>query len=260
MQMRSLFLTTVFLVGGLVGCSSVRPSAERVERDVGEGVEQQTPETPIEWQAAADSGAVQAGWIETFDDPALTALVVEAQSNNRELAGAAANVNRAWGLARQAGAALKPDIGLSSGVDASGVANSSQPSSTNVSLGFQVSWESDVWGRLRSGRRGAIASAQAAEADYRAAQESLAAATAKAYFTAIEANLQAGIARETVALLEETQRIVNARYKEGMASSQDNSLARSDLAAARERLTALEGSQRGRRSGSRGLAGALSGR
>ena len=34
---------------------------------------------------AQDSGAVQAGWVETFDDASLTALVIEAQANNRDL-------------------------------------------------------------------------------------------------------------------------------------------------------------------------------
>ena len=113
--------TTIALVAGvLVGCGSVAPSAEQVERDVGEAVQQQPPETPTEWQMAADSGTVQAGWIESFNDSALTELVVEAQANNRELVAAAANVDRAWALARQAGAALKPDVSLTAGAARSG--------------------------------------------------------------------------------------------------------------------------------------------
>ena len=244
MQAHRLILSTALLAGGLVGCSSVAPSPEQVERDVGEAVQQQPPATPSEWQAAADSGTVQAGWIESFGDPALTALVVEAQANNRDLAAAAANVDRAWALARQAGAALRPMVLGTGGAARSGVADSSLPTTSNLSLGALVSWEVDVWGRLRSGRRGAVAGAQAAEADLRSAQQSLAAATAKAYFTAIEANIQAGIARDTVVLLQETQRIVNVKYENGDASAQDVSLARSDLATARERLTTVEGSYR----------------
>jgi NodT family efflux transporter outer membrane factor (OMF) lipoprotein len=89
-----------------------------------------------------------------------------------------------------------------------------------------------------------VASAQAVEADYRFAQYSLAAATAKAYFTSIEAKFQADIARETVEILEETQRIVNVKHDNGMASAQDVSLTRSDLASARERLTTVDGSYR----------------
>ena len=226
----------------LAGCGTA-PSQEQVEQDVDQAVQQQAPAAPTEWGAAAGAGTVQAGWIESFNDPALTALVIEAQTNNRDLAAAAANVDRAWALARQAGAALAPNIGLSTDVGVTGRADSSS-STTNLSLGLQVSWEADVWGRLRSGQRGAVASAQAVEADYRFAQYSLAAATAKAYFTAIEAKVQTGIARETVEILEETQRIVNVKYDNGMASAQDVSLARSDLATARERLTTVGGSYR----------------
>ena len=233
----------VLLAAVLAGCAAA-PSADQVEQDVDSAVQQQAPVAPMEWNALAESGTVQAGWIESFNDSVLTALVIEAQANNRDLAAAAANVDRAWALARQAGAALTPDVSLSAAGARSGIAESSGSATTSMNLGVQVSWEADVWGRLRSGQAGAVASAQAAEADFRSAQQSLAAATAKAYFSAIEANIQAGIAQQTVEILEETLRVVNVKYENGMASSQDVSLARSDLASARERLTALEGSQR----------------
>ena len=48
----------------------------------------------------------------------------------------------------------------------------------------------------------------------------------------------------TVAILEETQRIVGVKYENGDVSGQDVAIARSDLATAREQLTALEGSYR----------------
>ena len=243
MQMPKLSLPLALLAGGLAGCG-VTPTQDQVERDVGQATQQQAPATPTQWVAAADSGAVQAGWIESFSDSALTALVIEAQANNRDLAVAAANVDRAWALARQAGAALAPEVSLTGARARTGGADSSRPTTTNLNLGVQVSWEADVWGRLRSGQRSAVAGAQAAEADFRSAQESLAAATAKAYFSAIEAVIQTGIARETVGILEETQRIVNVKHKNGKASAQDISLARSDLASARERLTTVEGSYR----------------
>ena len=233
----------VSLAAVLVGCGTA-PSQERVEQDVDQAVQQEAPAAPTGWGTAAQAGTVQAGWIDAFNDPALTALVIEAQTNNRDLAAGAANVDRAWALARQAGASLTPDVSLAASGARSGASDSSRPDATSLSLGAQVSWEADVWGRLRSGQQGAVASAQAAEADFRAAQQSLAAATAKAYFTAIEANIQADIARETLEILHEMQRIVNVKHDNGMASAQDVALARSDVAAARERLTTVEGSQR----------------
>ena len=231
------------LVVVLAGCGTV-PSQEQVEQDVDQAVQQQAPAARTEWGAGAEAGSVQAGWIKSFDDPALNRLVIEAQTNNRDLAAAAANVDRSWALARQAGANLGADVSLSRTASQTGGIGGSQPTTNSFGLGLQVSWEADVWGRLRSGERGAVASAQAAEADFRAAQQSLAAATAKAYFSAVEANIQAGIVRETVEILEETLRIVNVKHDNGMTSAQDVSLARSDLATARESLTTIEGSQR----------------
>ena len=171
-------LSVALLAGALVGCG-VTPSEDEVEQQAGEAVRQQTPVTPAAWVAAAESGDVQAGWVSTFEDSALTALVVEAQANNRELAAAAANVDRAWALARQSSAALVPDVSVSGGGARRGTADSTLPTATSLNLGAQVSWEADVWGRLRSGQRAAVAGAQSAEADYRAAQESLAAGNDK---------------------------------------------------------------------------------
>ena len=234
----------ITIVACLLTACGAAPSRETIEADVDQAVESETPVLPEQWGTQSDAGVVQVGWIEIFNDPALTRLVTDAQTNNRDLAVAAANVDRAWALARQAGAVLSPDISLAATGGRSGSSDSSSPTTTKLSLGLQVSWEADLWGRLRAGQRGAVASAQAVEADYRFAQYSLAAATAKAYFTSIEAKFQADIARETVEILEETQRIVNVKHDNGMASAQDVSLTRSDLASARERLTTVDGSYR----------------
>ena len=234
----------ITIVACLLTACGAAPSRETIEADVDQAVESETPVLPEQWGTQSDAGVVQVGWIEIFNDPALTRLVTDAQTNNRDLAVAAANVDRAWALARQAGAVLSPDISLAATGGRSGSSDSSSPTTTKLSLGLQVSWEADLWGRLRAGQRGTVASAQAVEADYRFAQYSLAAATAKAYFTSIEAKFQADIARETVEILEETQRIVNVKHDNGMASAQDVSLTRSDLASARERLTTVDGSYR----------------
>ncbi|MGI9293927.1 MAG: efflux transporter outer membrane subunit [Pseudomonadales bacterium] len=241
MKLLRLLISIVLLAVGLAACF---PSQEVLQRDVDEATTQQVPESPEQWVQAADSNTVQAGWIESFNDPVLVELVIEAQANNRDLAAAVANVDRAWALARQAGAALRPNVDVTAGAVRTGSLESSRLASTNLSLGAQASWELDVWGRLRSGQRAAVASAEAVAADFRSAQDSLAAATAKAYFTSIEANIQGDISRKNVSILEETLRIVTVRYNNGLLSAQDTALARSDLATARERLTTVEGSYR----------------
>ena len=205
-----------------------------------------SPEVPDAWSAPANAKAVEVGWIETFSDKTLSALVKEAQENNKNLQAAAASVERARGLAVKAGAALQPYVSLSAGASGTGPGSSTADMSTTkeMNLALQVQWEVDVWGRIRAGVGAAEASAQASEADYRYAQHSVAANTAIAYFAAIAARQQIEAARSTVDSLDDVLRITKAKKENGIGTSQDVALAKSDLAAARERLVAAEGSKR----------------
>lgn len=202
------------------------------------------PETPKAWAMAQEAiGEVEVGWVASFNDPLLTALVEEAQANNKNLQVAAANVERSWALARQAGAALAPNVSLAAGASESGVIENGG-SNSGFNAGLQLNWELDIWGRVRAGQQAAAASAEAAQADYLFSQYSLAAGVARAYFLAIEAGLQEEVAQGTVDALEETARIVNVQYENGLASSQDLALTRSDFATARDTLTATSGAKR----------------
>ncbi len=223
----------------------VTPSSTEVEAGVDQATGDSLPPVSKAWRSAAQVGSVQVGWIASFDDSLLSSLVQEAQTNNLDLVAAAAGVDQARALARQAGASLAPDIGLSAGASRSGQLNSGSGSAADsFSAGVQVAWEADVWGRIRSGVAQATASAQAAEADYQFAQYSIAANTAAAYFAAIEANLQTQIAKDSLEILENMNRIVQAQFNEGAASAQDLALSKSDLASAREQVVSLEGSSR----------------
>lgn len=237
-RLKSALLTSV-AVFSITACASITSREE-----AGEAARASLPETPKAWAMAQETvGDVKVGWIESFDDPILAAFVEEAQQNNKNLQVAAANVERSWALAKQAGAALKPNVNLVAGAGEAGVLD---PGGSNSSFnaGLQLNWELDIWGRIRSGQQAAAASAEAAEADYLFSQYSLAAGVARAYFLAIEAGLQENVAQETVGALKETARIVNVRSENGLASSQDLALSKSDLATAQDRLVATSGARR----------------
>lgn len=201
------------------------------------------PDVPNAWSMASERvGPVEAGWLNKLDDPVLMSLVTEAQLNNRNLQAAAANVERSWALAGQAGAALSPVVSLNSSGGRSGMLDGG--SGDSYSVGLQASWEADIWGRIRAGEQAAAMSAQAAEADYVYSQYSLAAAVARAYFLAIEAGLQVDVAQNNLETLSETDRIVGVQKEFGLATSQDVALSKSDLARTRASLTAAQGAQR----------------
>ncbi len=241
MRIRSILIAlSVALIS-----SCAAQSSKEVEPDAALASNNVLPPVSDAWRSATADGAVQIAWLESFNDAALTTLVNEALANNYNLSAAAANVEQAQALARQAGSALAPSVDLTLGASRRGALSDDESSAaSSVSAGLQVSWEADLWGRIRAGVAQAGLSAQAAEADFRFAQYSLAANTGVAYFTAIEAGRQLQIANDTLAILKKIQSIVDAQYREGMGSAQDVALSRSDLATAREHVVTLEGARR----------------
>jgi NodT family efflux transporter outer membrane factor (OMF) lipoprotein len=201
-------------------------------------------DSPENWATKAENYEdLSLRWLESFDDPVMLKFIEEGKANNLDLQAAAGNMDRAWLLAEQSGAALKPTVDLSLGRTQTGRANSGS-SSSDVNVGLTVSWEADVWGRIRAGVSAAEASAQAAEADYVFAQHSLSSNIARTYLQVIEAKLQAGITRKNLSILGETMRIAQVKFDNGVSSGQDIALNRANLASARDQLTAIEGSQR----------------
>ena len=96
-------------------------------------------------------------WWEVAKDPQLQALIREAVANNLDLRTATARVAEAraqYGIAKSF---LYPEIGVSAGYSAQQVSRLSEPPQgtaagktyQNYSAGFPVSWEIDLFGRIR---------------------------------------------------------------------------------------------------------------
>lgn len=185
-------------------------------------------------------------WWTTFGDAQLDAVVSEALERNYDLQAAAASVAAASAQARIAGADLKPQIGASFdagrrqqvfvGLPIPGSGGVLKSTSSSYGLGLNISWEADLWGRLRAGQAAAISDARAAEADYEAARLSLAGQAAKGWFAAVEAERQVALAQDTVDSRRTTAERIRARYRRGVAPSLDLRLARSNLASAESTL------------------------
>lgn len=167
---------------------------------------------PPEWQAGADAGALQAdGWLASFNDPALTALVTEALVHNADLQVAAARVEQAGGMLRVASAGLLPSLSLPGTYSGdSGGGGGLNAIFLNASL------ELDVWGRVRYGKAAAKAEAEAAEADFGYARQSLAATVAKSWYLAIEAELQRALTDDALRAANELHRIAGERFRIGV--------------------------------------------
>lgn len=234
-----LSIATVLM---LVSCATPMKTEEREQAIEKAAVE--SIKTPAEWSTeVAKSVEIPMRWLESFNDPQMLKLIKEGKTNNIDLQVAAGNMDKAWLLAKQSGAALKPTADLSLGRTQSGSAEGGA-SRSNVAIGLQANWELDVWGRIRSGIYAADARSQSAKADYIFAQHSLSANIAKTYFKVIEAKLQADITRKNLKILTETMRITRVKYDNGLSSGQDIALNSANLASAKEQLITIEGSQR----------------
>ena len=180
------------------------------------------------------------GWLASFQDPRLSWLVEEALRNNRDLRGSAAKVAEAEARARQAGAALLPTIDLSAGSTGSGTVNAGGIRS-NVNLGIKVSWEVDLWGRLRSATRAEVLDAVAAAADFKFARQSLAAQVAESWFVTVGNKLQLALEENRLVIERGTQDVVRARVDAGAVSQVDLNVARADVARAQESVARNHG-------------------
>ena len=204
---------------------------------------QRQPKVPIPavWNSGkALQGTVDVHWWKQFQDPQLDALIEESLHNNPQLRAVADRLDTAVNQARIAGADLIPSMGFALngrrqrqnfiGLPLPGFAGR-VPQSTYTLMGvaLDISWEADLWGRIRSGeiRAGALASAQSA--DLAAARHSLAAQTAKAWFASTEAHLQLLLARETVASFKVTSQWVQNRFEAGFQPALELRLVRADL-------------------------------
>jgi multidrug efflux system outer membrane protein len=178
------------------------------------------------WKAAAtSSAAVQDNWLATFEDSQLDALAAEGVAKNPDLRVAATRVEQAAGYVNGAKAALRPTVGI---VGTGGIKVSDLSSALTGIVGL-VSWELDLWGRLRYGEQAAQASYAATQADFEFARQSLAATIARSWFTATETLLQEQISEEMVQAAKELATLATERQRVGVGNEQDVALARANL-------------------------------
>ncbi|MCZ6807188.1 MAG: TolC family protein [Deltaproteobacteria bacterium] len=222
---------------------------------VPEVVEEALPETtaiPLDFEsaAAAATGQVRDGWLKTFGDPGLEAIVAEAIQNNLNLRAAVAKVDAAAGFATQAGAELKPAIGVGGQALNRDGFSSGDPYVTSTGVSLNVSWELDIWGRVRAQAQAGQAAFEAAQYELEWAYQSIAAQTAKTWFLVTEAQLQERLAEEALGLYERTVELVEVKFDVGQVTQKELSLARANVATGQ---VALRQARRGRQQAARAL-------
>lgn len=192
---------------------------------------------PAAWSAAGGaSGTVADRWLASFNDPQLDALVREALAYNPDLRIAAARVEQAAAYARAAGAALYPEVN----VLARGGGKFSGDASGLQGVGAFLSWELDLWGRVRAASAAGETQYQSALLDAEYARQSIAALAAKSWFLATEARLQKSLAEDMAAAAVRQLGFAQDRLRVGIGDEYEVILARASLAAYQDTVKNLD--------------------
>ena len=231
------FISSSLLLLSLSSCALYHP-----QHDAQQAIDKQL--VPANWaQNQAIPASADSDWLQQFNDPLMLALIKEGQANNTDLRLAAANMDKAWLLAKQAGARLKPTVDLSLARTQSGSADGGS-STQAINVGVTASWELDLWGRIQAGVDAASSSAQASTADYLFAKHSLSNNIAKTYLKIIEAKQQAQLAQNNLEISQKNLRITLLKLELGSASEQDAALNKANVALAKDQLLNLNASTR----------------
>ncbi|MDP5189074.1 efflux transporter outer membrane subunit [Rheinheimera baltica] len=161
-------------------------------------------------------------WWQAFDDAVLNQLISRALQENRTLAQARANVDRAYAVFRDANNDLLPKGTLDAGYQASENGTVSPLDDGVISRGYSgganLSWDIDLFGKIRRATEAAEANAQQADILWHDAQVQLISQVATSYGEYRGAQLRLVVAEQNLQNLTQSRDIVLARLEAGMAS------------------------------------------
>jgi len=218
---KSLFLAALLLAVCAVGCT-VGPGYKRPAAQVPDAWKGEGP-----WQTAAPKDAIPKGsWWQIFHDAQLDQLEQELLQANQSLDAARDRLSQARSQARIASSAYFPVVT----VDPSGqrqelssnrsFAGGELPPFTqnNFTVPFSVSYELDLFGRVRRNLEAANASLQGSAADLENVRLVLTAELAADYFNLRELDREAGVVRQSVEIQQKGLDLVNRRHEGGVAN------------------------------------------
>jgi outer membrane protein, multidrug efflux system len=205
---------------------------------------------PEAWQQAArhpqrfnlEPAADLSQWWRQLDDPLLSDLIARALAASPDLQGAQARLRAARARLGVAEAAQAPTLGASATASRSksGRQTGGGPARELYSVGFDASWEIDLFGGAARAAEAAGADYQASAADLQDVQVSLAAEVARAYAAYRNLELRGTIAARNLDTQSETLQIASWRQQAGLVGALDVEQARGNREQTRALLPQLD--------------------
>jgi multidrug efflux system outer membrane protein len=246
---RAVLLSPLFLFA-LAGCS-VGPNYQRAAV---------AAPLPMDWHwkmAEPRDNLPKGPWWELFHDSELSRLEAKAAAENQDLKAAVSRVDEARARARLQGASFFPTLTADPAytrtqlpkdnpqfakVPIPGILQRYEPYNS-FSVPLDLSYEIDLWGRVRRSFEAAQAEAQASLADYQNVLLTLQSDVAVQFFTLREYDTEIDILSDTVKARTESVRINKVRVQAGRATNVDVAQAETDLTNAEASLAQVEQSR-----------------
>jgi len=230
---------------GLDGCT-LGPDFQPPQAKLGS--QWQIPQSPA-GHSQPLAAALETRWWDSFADPQLSALISQVQASNLDLQLAASRLEQSRAARRSVAADTLP--GVTAGADYSRARNSqdglADPSNLNGksaynlwNAGLAVSWEADLWGRMKRSVEAADANVQVAEEDRRGVLIAVMAETARDYIQLRAAQNEQAVTRQNLEIARHTQALTHLQYDEGVATELEVSQATAQVALIEAQLPTLQ--------------------
>lgn len=191
----------------------------------------------IEAGVLADTASVsELKWWDLYTDTVLQGLIRKALVYNKDMQMAVARVKETEASKRIAKAGIFPKVEVRAG----GQRDYDYTPENNFEVKGLLSWEVDLWGRLRWGNQAAIAEYLQTVEGQRALQMTIVAQVAQAYFELSALDEELKIVRQTLAAREEGVHLAKLRYEGGLTSETSLRQAQVELAKAATLVPDLE--------------------
>jgi NodT family efflux transporter outer membrane factor (OMF) lipoprotein len=180
-----------------------------------------------DWKLAQPNDQSLSGaWWEIFQDPELNALEAQVNVSNQNLKAAEAQYSQSRAALRYQRADLFPTVTASASVSRNKLSANRQPRSsqfngisyTDLQVPFELSYQIDVWGRVRRTVESYRDQAQASAADLAAVNLSMHSQLALFYFQARMLDAEEQLLNSTVAQYEQALELIKSRFAGGIAS------------------------------------------
>ena len=200
----------------------------------------------VEVKSAAD--LINSAWWEQFEDPVLNELIKTALAENKDVRIAASRVEEFLGRYGVTRSQLFPQVATQFGAGSQRISTVTQPAVASTqsntfdsfSLDLGMSWEIDLWGKLRRATEAARAELLATEQARQTVILSLTSGVATSYVTLIDLDRQLVIAKSTADSRGEFFRIIKLRFEGGVVSEVELNQARSDYEFALSTVPVIE--------------------